>query len=147
MQLKRIALELRSSQSRLSRYSGYGLSAVYRSLTLYVLGCDIPTSTRIDGPIVIHHPIGLVISDDAHLGTGVQLRQSTTIGSRHPGGPAPRICDGADIGANSVLLGGIRVGEGAIVGAGSVVLADVEDGQIVAGNPARPIRSSGSRTG
>jgi acetyltransferase-like isoleucine patch superfamily enzyme len=40
------------------------------------------------------------------------------------------------IGANATLLPGIKVGRGALVGAGSLVAKDVEDGCIVAGNPA-----------
>jgi UDP-2-acetamido-3-amino-2,3-dideoxy-glucuronate N-acetyltransferase len=48
---------------------------------------------------------------------------------------------GASIGSGATLLGGITVGERAIVGAGSVVTRDVPAGAIVAGNPARLIKS------
>jgi UDP-2-acetamido-3-amino-2,3-dideoxy-glucuronate N-acetyltransferase len=48
---------------------------------------------------------------------------------------------GASIGSGSVLLCGITVGENAIVGAGSVVTKDVLPGTVVAGNPARIIKS------
>lgn len=44
------------------------------------------------------------------------------------------------IGANSVVLPGVRVGNGAIVGAGSVVTKDVPDYAIVGGVPARIIK-------
>jgi acetyltransferase-like isoleucine patch superfamily enzyme len=44
------------------------------------------------------------------------------------------------IGANAVVLGGVRIGDGAVVAAGAVVTKDVESGAIVAGNPAREIR-------
>ncbi|MBT7776796.1 MAG: N-acetyltransferase, partial [Anaerolineae bacterium] len=39
------------------------------------------------------------------------------------------------------ILCGITIGEGAIVGAGSVVTGDVPPRAVVAGNPARVIRS------
>jgi acetyltransferase-like isoleucine patch superfamily enzyme len=48
---------------------------------------------------------------------------------------------GASIGSGSVLLCGITVGENAIIGAGSVVTKDVPPYTIVAGNPARVMRS------
>ena len=43
------------------------------------------------------------------------------------------------LGANAVVLPGIRIGRGAIIGAGAVVTHDVEPMAIVAGVPARPI--------
>jgi UDP-2-acetamido-3-amino-2,3-dideoxy-glucuronate N-acetyltransferase len=47
---------------------------------------------------------------------------------------------GASLGSGAVLLGGIRIGARSLVGAGAVVTRDVEPGQTVIGNPARPIR-------
>jgi acetyltransferase-like isoleucine patch superfamily enzyme len=49
---------------------------------------------------------------------------------------------GASIGSGAVLLCGITVGENALIGAGSVVTKDVAPGAVVAGNPARPIKST-----
>jgi acetyltransferase-like isoleucine patch superfamily enzyme len=57
------------------------------------------------------------------------LRTNTYIGER------------CFIGARSMIMPGIRVGDGSIVGAGSVVTQDVPPGSIVAGNPARVVRS------
>jgi acetyltransferase-like isoleucine patch superfamily enzyme len=48
---------------------------------------------------------------------------------------------GADIGMNSSILPGVQIGAHAIVGAGSVVTNDVPDYAIVAGVPARILRS------
>ncbi len=51
------------------------------------------------------------------------------------------ICDRAWIGFNSIILKGVVVGEGAVVGAGSVVSNDVAPYTVVAGNPAKFIKS------
>lgn len=56
--------------------------------------------------------------------------------------PQPvRLGRGAVVGANATILPGVLVGREAIVGAGSVVVRDVPDGTVVAGNPARHLRS------
>ena len=53
---------------------------------------------------------------------------------------------GAAIGSGSTLLCGITIGERAMVGAGSVVTKDVPADAIVAGNPARVMKSSHGKT-
>ncbi len=52
-----------------------------------------------------------------------------------------RIKTGASIGSSVTILCGITIGEGAIIGAGSVVTKDVLPRTIVAGNPAKIVRS------
>jgi acetyltransferase-like isoleucine patch superfamily enzyme len=89
----------------------------------------------------------LVIEDRVGWGPGAKV-----LGSEHTGVPdgvpliqsdlkiAPvRICAGADIGVNSIILPGVTVGREAIVGAGSVLTEDVPDFATVAGVPARVI--------
>lgn len=48
---------------------------------------------------------------------------------------------GAAIGSGATVLCGITIGENAMIGAGSVVTKDVPAGAVVAGNPARVMRS------
>jgi acetyltransferase-like isoleucine patch superfamily enzyme len=45
------------------------------------------------------------------------------------------------IGCNSIILKGSRIGNGSVVGAGSVVCGEFGSGVILAGNPAKVIRS------
>ena len=51
------------------------------------------------------------------------------------------IRDRAWIGFNAMILKGVTIGEGAVIGAGAVVTRDVPDYAIVAGNPARVVRT------
>jgi acetyltransferase-like isoleucine patch superfamily enzyme len=48
---------------------------------------------------------------------------------------------GASIGSGSTILSKVTIGENALVGAGSVVTEDVPPNTIVAGNPAKILRS------
>jgi acetyltransferase-like isoleucine patch superfamily enzyme len=52
-----------------------------------------------------------------------------------------RVCRGASIGSGAVIMCGVTIGEGAIVGAGAVVTRDVAAREIVAGVPARRLRT------
>jgi len=66
----------------------------------------------------------------------------------HPLCPKAKLCikgatikRRAKVGANSTILPFLTVGENALVGAGSVVVENVPDGAVVAGNPARVIKT------
>ena len=52
-----------------------------------------------------------------------------------------RVGDRVWIGFNAILLKGVTIGEGAVIGAGAVVTKDVPPYTIVAGNPAKMIRT------
>ncbi|MGU3293305.1 serine O-acetyltransferase [Williamsia sp. M5A3_1d] len=113
--------------------------ACHRLLTEFILGMEIRPKVTIGPGLAIYHGFGIVINNDAVIGSGVTLRNAVTIGHQRPGGPSPRIGDGVSIGAGAIILGGIVLGEGATVAAGAVVVHDVAPGATVAGNPAREI--------
>lgn len=73
------------------------------------------------------------LADGVHVGPGAVLAGCVTVGER------------AFIGAGAVVLPRIKIGADAIVGAGAVVREDVRGRTVVAGNPARPLRSRRSR--
>ncbi len=54
---------------------------------------------------------------------------------------------GASIGSGATILANVTIGENALVGAGSVVTKDVPANTVVAGNPARVLRSMAAAAG
>lgn len=51
------------------------------------------------------------------------------------------VSDNVWIGANAIILAGVTIGEYSVVGAGAVVTKDVPSNVVVAGNPAKVIRT------
>ena len=117
---------------------------IFDFYTTYVLGCDIKPQTVIgDGFTIYHSARSTVISPDTIIGKNVSLRQNTTIGAKgfHGSDKSPVIGDNVTIGPNVCIIGNIHVNDGAIIGAGAVVVKDVEANSVVAGNPAKKIKS------
>ena len=94
---------------------------------------------------------GVTIEDNVFVGHGVVF-----INDMYPRATTPEgelqteqdwkvettlIKKGASIGSGSTILANVTVGENAIVGAGSVVTKNVPANVVVAGNPARVLRS------
>jgi len=52
-----------------------------------------------------------------------------------------RIDDDCWLGANVIVLPGVKIGKGSVVGAGSVVTHDIPPYSVVAGNPAKVLKS------
>ena len=53
------------------------------------------------------------------------------------------IGDDVWIGANAVILGGIKIGKGAVIGAGAVVTKDIPSNAVAVGVPAKVLRYHG----
>jgi acetyltransferase-like isoleucine patch superfamily enzyme len=101
------------------------------------------------GPQAYFDARAIELEDYVGWGPGAKV-----LGSAHTGNPvdAPiiatslvikpvRIGYGADVGMNAAILPGVHVGANAIVGAGAVVTQDVPEFAIVAGVPAKFLRS------
>ena len=94
---------------------------------------------------------GVTIEDNVFVGHGVMFVNDMYPRATAPGGTLQTEQDwkvektlvksGASIGTGVTVLANVTIGEDAIVGAGAVVTRDVPPRTIVAGNPARVLRS------
>ena len=94
---------------------------------------------------------GVTIEDNVFIGHGVMFINDSYPRATTPGGGLQTEQDwkvektlvkkGASIGTGVTVLANVTIGEDAIVGAGAVVTRDVPPRTIVAGNPARVLRS------
>lgn len=82
----------------------------------------IPTNTVIEDYVFIG-PCAVLTNDKYPIRKDYELR-------------GPTFSKGASIGANAVILPGVKIGEGAMVAAGACVTRDVPDWKLAIGSPA-----------
>lgn len=143
------ATELDQVRSRLSDIIG---TAIDPSTTIFPpFHTNFGRFIRLGKNVFINHACsfldigGITIEDDVQIGPHVNLTSEN-----HPLDPADRktlllqpviIRRNAWIGAGATILPGITIGENAIVAAGSVVSRDVPPNTVVAGVPARVVKT------
>ncbi len=94
------------------------------------------------GGVYFRHPYNTIINAK-RIGNNFVFRHLTTIGNKIDGRNdlIPTIGDNVNLGANVIIIGDISIGDNVIIGAGSVVTKDIPSNCIVAGNPAKVIRT------
>lgn len=104
------------------------------------IGSEIGEGTMIDMNAVIG--ARAIIGKRSHIGAG-----AVVAGVLEPPSKSPcEIGDDVLIGANAVILEGIKIGNGSVIAAGSVVVKDVPSGVVVAGSPAKIVKSVDEQT-
>jgi maltose O-acetyltransferase len=112
--------------------------------------CDYGYNIRLGDAVflnfncVILDVVEVSIGERTQIGPAVQIyaadhpRDAATRRTGLEFGRPVRIGSDVWIGGGAIILPGVTIGDGAVIGAGSVVTRDVEAGQTVMGNPARP---------
>ena len=115
--------------------------------------CDLGFNIKLGKNVLINYDCVLLDTGEICIGDNTLIGPGTKIvTANHPHDAEKRkdwsvscspIRIGEDvwIGAGAVILPGVTVGARSIIGAGSVVTKDVPPDTIVAGNPARALRS------
>ncbi len=104
------------------------------------IGSQVGKNTMIDMNAVLG--ARATVGDNVHVGAGTVIA-----GVLEPPSKTPVIVeDDVLIGANCVILEGVRLKKGCVVAAGSVVTEDVEENQVVAGSPAKLIKMKDQKT-
>ena len=84
------------------------------------------------------YPIGIYIGDDSYIASGAivfthdfsrTLYKDTIIGKR------------CFIGANAIIMAGVKIGNEVIIGSGAIVTKDVPSNCVAAGNPAKILKT------
>lgn len=134
--------------SSVGEYFSCGHRVTIREYSLIGQHCRIGTVSDLQGH--------LEIGDYCWLHSNVHIGQQSRIGNfvfiypyvvftNDPTPPSnicigPKVDDFSQIGVSSVLLPGVKIGTHCLVGAGSIVSKDVQDFQLVIGNPAKPVK-------
>jgi tetrahydrodipicolinate N-acetyltransferase len=104
------------------------------------IGAVIGEGTMIDMNVVVGGRG--TIGKNCHIGAG-----AVVAGVVEPPSAKPVIIeDNVVVGANAVILEGVRVGKGSVVAAGAIVIDDVPENVVVAGTPARIIKTIDEKT-
>jgi tetrahydrodipicolinate N-acetyltransferase len=104
------------------------------------IGASIGAGTMIDMNAVVGGRAQ--IGSMCHIGAG-----SVVAGVIEPPSAQPVVIeDDVLVGANAVILEGVRVGKGSVVAAGAIVTQDVAEYTVVAGAPARVIKNVDAKT-
>lgn len=100
------------------------------------INASMPTSVIIGNDVMMGHEVLVLNRNHRFDRTDVPMRLQDYTGISEV-----EIGDDVWLGSRVTILPGVKIGSGSIVGAGSVVTKNVPEFSVVAGNPAKIIRS------
>lgn len=100
---------------------------------------DIEPRAALGQRLMLPHPNGVVIHEDAVVGDDCMIMQQVTIGMIGDG-EVPTLGNRIYVGAGAKIIGKVKVGDGARIGANAVVTQDVPAGCTAVGVPARLVQ-------
>lgn len=113
------------------------------NLVYFFSNCEINYNAEIGpGLCILHSPLGITVSGSSVIGKNLTLTGGNLIGIK--GGTTSKIIkigDNVQVGANAVIIGPIGIGNDVTIGASACVVKNAPDGSILAGVPAKIIRS------
>ncbi|WP_228772394.1 serine O-acetyltransferase [Cupriavidus necator] len=136
------ALDMQRAAHRMRRTGVPMVPTLIQILIRLIFNSVIHPDTCVGrGSKLAYGGIAVVIHRRARIGSNVLIGQCVTIGGRSGHLEVPVVEDGVYIGSGAQILGPIVVGRNAVIGANAVVLTDVPANAVVAGVPARVIRT------
>jgi|SRR4051812_515465 len=105
---------------------------------------DIGLETRFGSGLMLPHPNGVVIHENAAIGNDCMIMQQVTIGMIGDG-EVPTVGSNVYVGAGAKIIGRVNIGDGARIGANAVVVDDVPPGATAVGIPARLVIGRGGK--
>ncbi|WP_102400017.1 2,3,4,5-tetrahydropyridine-2,6-dicarboxylate N-acetyltransferase [Haloimpatiens massiliensis] len=139
-------LDLRNVNARIEPGAIIRDKALIKDKAVIMMGAVINIGAEIGEETMID--MNAVVGARAQIGAKVHLGAGAVVaGVLEPPSKSPCIIeDNVLIGANAVILEGVRVGKGAVVAAGSVVVSDVPENVVVAGSPAKIVKTVDENT-
>ena len=121
--------------------------AICLKLCSFKYGIQIPLTTRIGEGFRISHFGTIVVNPRAIIGKNFSIAEGCLIGnSQGKKSGCPVIGDNVCMQANSIVVGGIKIGNHVLIAPGAFVNFDVPDNSIILGNPGKIIERDSSPT-
>ena len=118
------------------------LPSLVKLFIFMLYNSSIPFQAKIGkGTKFAYGGIGVILHKKTIIGKNCMIGSNVTIGGKTGSNGLPVIMDNVNISTGAKIIGNVRIGYNSIIGANAVVLKDVPDNTVVAGVPAKIIKT------